>query len=163
MKSKCLLRRSDRSEEIILRGHNLPPFSGKNQSSTLSGWSMMVLWWYCDELSSLDGASVPVLSTYSNNSKQFSFYESQSHRLLLKIDFFLNAAENQYDSSFTVLYTVWMALADSPPRSHQHKCVMSHWWQGDYIVLEGQQQCLFPQIQSTVHTGKKEREKVAEI
>lgn len=159
MKSKCLLRRSDRSEESILRGHNLPPFSAKNQSSTLSGWSMMVN----DELSSLDWVSAPVLSTYTCNSKQFSFYESQSHRLLLKISFFLNAAENQYDASFTVLYTVWIALADSPPRSHQHKCVMSHWWQGDYIVLGGQRQCLFPQIQSKVHTGKKEREKVAEI
>lgn len=97
----------------------------------------------------------------------FSFYESQSQRLLLEIDFFLNAVENhsdnfitwQYDSSFTVLYTVWMALADSPPRSHQHKCVMSHWWQGDCIVPGGQRQCLLPQIQSKVHTGKKERER----
>lgn len=62
-----------------------------------------------------------------------------------------------------VLCSVWMALPDSPPRSHQHKCVLSHWWQGDYIVLGGQRQCLFPQIQSKVHTGKEEREKAAEI
>ncbi len=91
-----------------------------------------------------------------------SFYESQSqceNWLLSQCS--RKSQFHQITARFIIycLYSVWMPLADSPPRSHLHRCVTSHRWQVDYIVLGGRRQCLFPQIQSTVHTGKRSERK----
>lgn len=163
MKSKCLLRRRDRKRHDWWRKHfawtQSATFTGKKKKKCNLQYLLGDRWRYYDVL------SIKQFRYFTNscNSTVFSMSPklisfSMQQKIILWPFYHITARFIIY-----CMYTVWMALANSPPRSHQHKCVLSHWWQGDYIVLGGQRQCLFPQIQSKVHTGKEEREEAAEI